>query len=545
MIVRENRVQSGHSFPYSSLYELSATDEYLSSDSSDPNGNPPPPGLSVPAMLDANGNSLFYGDVDALATMAAKRARIDITGPVGNDGMMMYVTPFDDPRRAGMPSGQIINGMSGTADIGNAGFGVHNGVHLGSQPFNVGPNTMAETQFSCDPAPQQPLPMLPAGIDLIHLMSIPGIGVLNQATLNSILNTSSSQTGFNNLPSFMSGASMNHDAMAAACVSGSTHPVGQPHNVFYPVETIGGALASSRHDEIFAHHAHHAQVDTQIDTKPSIAEIERSLVLSSRSKKKQKMMTPKQKRTISFEKYEPERLKVIAKPKRFESLTDPEWQRGLKTAAKSAFARLQSIEGRMLSDAVLARILAGETAKQRPTKRPCFRVQRQNLLSKSPFQVQIGDARMVAQKIIFATYRRIKPSEMGTWQVSQDCLHNDDTWWCFEPTHLEKCAKDHIPAGVPRNKIPSPPDAYFVAKSRRSRGSGASAVATNAGTVSRATANDSGTTGTLRSATQAESVAEGLLDLGTRVAIGSLRATSSTSPPTTLTPSGPRHTWRP
>lgn len=489
VIVRENRAQFEHVFPYSSFHELSATtDEYSSTDSSDPNGTPPPPGLAVPAMFDANGNSLFYGDVDALATIAAKRARIDThhVGPVGNDGMM-YATPSDDPRRAGMPSGhgQVINGVSGMTYIGNAGLGVHNGVHLGGQQFNVGPNTMAETQFSCAPAPN-PLPMLPAGIDL---MSIPGIGMLNQATLNSILNASSSQAGFYNVPPFMSGGPMTHDDMAAASVSGSsTHPMVKPHHVFSPVET-SGALASSRHDEMFAH----PHVDAQTDTKPSIAEIERSLVLSPKFKKKKTMH--KQKRTISFEKYEPERLKVIAKPKRFESLTDPEWQRGLKTAAKSAFARLQSIEGRRPSDAVLARILAGETAKQRSTKRPCFRVQRQNLLSKSPFQVQIGDARMVSQKIIYATYRHIKPSEMGTWQVSQDCLHNDDSWWCFEPTHLKKCEKDHIPAGVPRNKIPAPPDAYFVAKSRRSRSTGASAVVTNAGTASRTTANGRATTG--------------------------------------------------
>ena len=246
-------------------------------------------------------------------------------------------------------------------------------------------------------------------------------------------------------------------------------------------------------DEMFAH----PHVDAQTDTKPSIAEIERSLVLSPKFKKKKTKHT--QKRTISFEKYEPERLKVGPKPKRFESLSDSEWQRGLKTASKSAFARLEAVEGRRTGDAVLARILAGETAKQRSTKRPCFRVQRQNLLSKSPFQVQIGDARMVAQKIIYATYKNIKPSEMGTWQVSQDCLHNDDSWWCFEPSHLKKCEKDHIPAGVPRNKIPRPPDAFFVAKSRRSRNPGASAVARAAGTA----ANGPPTTGTWTAGSQA------------------------------------------
>jgi len=96
-------------------------------------------------------------------------------------------------------------------------------------------------------------------------------------------------------------------------------------------------------------------------------------------------------------------------------------------------------------------------------------VHRGNLNSKSPFQIQACGARIVAQKAIYAAYCNVTTEDMGTWQVRQTCLHGDNTWWCFEPTHLTRCARDHVSASLIKHPIPGPPDAVYLARYRKSR----------------------------------------------------------------------------
>ena len=44
-------------------------------------------------------------------------------------------------------------------------------------------------------------------------------------------------------------------------------------------------------------------------------------------------------------------------------------------------------------------------------------------------------------------------------------LNCDDNWWCFEPTHLERCANDRLPSGVPRVPMPTKnPDAVYTVR---------------------------------------------------------------------------------
>ena len=45
---------------------------------------------------------------------------------------------------------------------------------------------------------------------------------------------------------------------------------------------------------------------------------------------------------------------------------------------------------------------------------PCFLVKRENMASKSPFQVQVSGARILAQKIIYASFRKLDTAGMGT-----------------------------------------------------------------------------------------------------------------------------------
>ena len=50
---------------------------------------------------------------------------------------------------------------------------------------------------------------------------------------------------------------------------------------------------------------------------------------------------------------------------------------------------------------------------------------------------------------------------MGTWQVQQDCCQGDGTWWCFEPSHLSKCPKDHLPKSGQRHSMPEEPHVIY------------------------------------------------------------------------------------
>ena len=61
----------------------------------------------------------------------------------------------------------------------------------------------------------------------------------------------------------------------------------------------------------------------------------------------------------------------------------------------------------------------------------------------------------------FACYDQIDLADMGTWQVQQDCCQSDGSWWCFEPTHLSKCPKDHLSKSYHRHDMPGEPDAIY------------------------------------------------------------------------------------
>ena len=155
-------------------------------------------------------------------------------------------------------------------------------------------------------------------------------------------------------------------------------------------------------------------------------------------------------------------------------------------------------------------------------KKPCFLLKRKRVGSKAPFQVKISGTRMVAQKAVFAAYNGLKAHDIGTWQVEQSCCtmtrtwffsvsagvaatsavafvsptvrstlghsmskgdpcasavgggelggfffsffptgHNDTEWWCFEPSHLQRCVKDHVQPGIVKCGIPGPPQAIL------------------------------------------------------------------------------------
>ena len=147
-----------------------------------------------------------------------------------------------------------------------------------------------------------------------------------------------------------------------------------------------------------------------------------------------------------------------SKLKPIKSVPVDEWRRDLQLAAKKAFDRLETRTDPQL---ILARIErgAGEDVAARQSL-PCYYVER---ASTSPFQLEVAGSRILAHKVVYCAYHHIEAKDMGTWQVSQRCLHNDNDWWCFEPSHLVKCEKDHVPANTEKHPMPkSKPDAYYV-----------------------------------------------------------------------------------
>ena len=61
----------------------------------------------------------------------------------------------------------------------------------------------------------------------------------------------------------------------------------------------------------------------------------------------------------------------------------------------------------------------------------------------------------------FISDHQMEIADMGTWQVQQNCCQGDGTWWCFEPTHLSKCLKDHLPRADLRHSAPDEPHALY------------------------------------------------------------------------------------
>lgn len=154
----------------------------------------------------------------------------------------------------------------------------------------------------------------------------------------------------------------------------------------------------------------------------------------------------------------------------FERVESTTWLKDLQFSAGRAFDRLCLTDrsGPERRESVLAAILAGKEGDRRPlptadgktVRRPCYIVKRDHD-RKTHFQVPVSGARVLAQKVVVACYSRIDIADMGTWQVQQDCCQGDGTWWCFEPSHLSKCAKDHLPKSGQRHGMPEEPHAIY------------------------------------------------------------------------------------
>lgn len=160
------------------------------------------------------------------------------------------------------------------------------------------------------------------------------------------------------------------------------------------------------------------------------------------------------------------------KTKRFRPMPAEEWHKAIQNACKLAFNRIQLRCHADVRDTILRRITAGQPADvegKSGAACPCFFVQRQGEASKSPFQIKVAGARLLAQKSIYVAYHGILAADTGTWQVQQSCLHSDKSWWCFEPSHLIKCDRDHVPAHIQKHPIPSSPQAVYIARSRSAK----------------------------------------------------------------------------
>eukprot|EP00041_Stephanoeca_diplocostata_P001599 m.20603 g.20603 ORF g.20603 m.20603 type:complete len:575 (+) comp12188_c0_seq1:192-1916(+) len=145
---------------------------------------------------------------------------------------------------------------------------------------------------------------------------------------------------------------------------------------------------------------------------------------------------------------------------------DPDsWQAGLIAACRNALYRLKFRANAKKRSDLMEHIKNGPM--RTTVSRPCLIVSRANQESRSPFQVTVRGNRILAQKAIYAGYNRLSANDLGTWAVQQTCRHSDGSWWCFEPSHLEKCPRDHLPAWVVRLPAPGQADAIFVARARR------------------------------------------------------------------------------
>ena len=179
-----------------------------------------------------------------------------------------------------------------------------------------------------------------------------------------------------------------------------------------------------------------------------------------------------------------------SKYRKFKNIPEQTWRSSVEDACKEAFTRLQILTGNERRNNVMQRISEGKSndtaAAAANGTLPCYLVKRENMESTSPFQLQVSGARILVHKAFYAAYQGLTIGQMGTWQVAQKCLHRDSTWWCLEPTHLERCFRDHVALTVTQHPIPFPPDAIYLARYRKSRskkgkvnsGSGAALVST-------------------------------------------------------------------
>ena len=157
------------------------------------------------------------------------------------------------------------------------------------------------------------------------------------------------------------------------------------------------------------------------------------------------------------------------KPKEIAGVSVEEWGTQLQESCKTAFSRLSLKTDPRIQTDILNRIHAGAAVDKDAERTQCYLVERGNLNSKSPFQIPVAGVRILAQKSIYAAYNNLAATDMGNWQVHQRCKHNDGTWWCFEPAHLEKCDRDHMAPKLPKHAIPRSADAVYLARSRQAR----------------------------------------------------------------------------
>ena len=79
----------------------------------------------------------------------------------------------------------------------------------------------------------------------------------------------------------------------------------------------------------------------------------------------------------------------------------------------------------------------------------------------------MAKARILAQKVLYAAYHRLPVAEMSTWQTCQSCMPSDGSWWCFEPSHLQKCGKTNAALNFsPKHSAPSEQNAVYFARMR-------------------------------------------------------------------------------
>ena len=167
----------------------------------------------------------------------------------------------------------------------------------------------------------------------------------------------------------------------------------------------------------------------------------------------------------------PAQALATSKPTIFSAVPEHAWRECVASACKSAFSRLSPKSGADRHASVLLRMQRGKSTDAAAARgpMPCYLVGRDVPGANSPFQLKCAGSRIVAQKIIYASYQELSSENMGTWQVRQTCRHGDNTWWCFEPTHLARCARDHVSASLIKHPIPGPPDAVYLARYRKSR----------------------------------------------------------------------------
>ena len=156
-----------------------------------------------------------------------------------------------------------------------------------------------------------------------------------------------------------------------------------------------------------------------------------------------------------------------SKLKSFHSVSIADWHRGIQKACRTAFSRLELRAEASIRDNILKRIQAGIHCDEPGRTMPCFLVERYSKTATPPFQIQVIGSRILAQKALYAAFNQLSAQDMGTWQVNQKCLHNDDSWWCFEPSHLEQCERDHVGSRVKKNGIPAPAHAVYLTRVRR------------------------------------------------------------------------------